>query len=110
MTTTRARGYAGRTEYERLRIDEAAIIDAINALHTTRYPDITHDIDTQITRIRERLPDHGDRVDASIEQGIRYIEAAPDHRDPPGTIRWIIVQPDGQRIPAGARAADDMVR
>lgn len=108
MTTTRARGYAGRTEYERLRIDEAAIIDAINALHTTRYPDITHDIDTQITRIRERLPDHGDRVDASIEQGIRYIEAAPDHRDPPGTIRYVVIHPTGRRIPEHARLAGEV--
>lgn len=50
------------------------------------------------------------RRHTSSDRGLRFLEAAPDPRDPPGTIRWIIVQPDGQRIPAGARAADDMVR
>ena len=39
--------------------------------------------------------------------GVRFLEAAPDHRDPPGTVSWIVVQPDGRRIPANARAAGE---
>ena len=48
------------------------------------------------------------RGHTSSDKGLRFLQAAPDHRDPPGTIRWIVVQPDGTRIPAGVRSIDDM--
>jgi len=35
--------------------------------------------------------------------GLRFIQAHPDHRDPPGTIRWCVQQPDGRIRPVGAR-------
>jgi hypothetical protein len=34
--------------------------------------------------------------------------AQPD--DPPGTVRYIVEQPDGRRIPAGVRSADELAR
>jgi hypothetical protein len=48
------------------------------------------------------------RRHTSSDKGLRWVEAEPDHRDPPGTIRWIVIQPNGQRVPAGARSADDI--
>jgi hypothetical protein len=50
------------------------------------------------------------RHHTSSDKGLRWVQAEPDHRDPPGTIRWIIIQPNGQRVPAGARSVDDMER
>lgn len=32
-----------------------------------------------------------------------FVQAHPDPRDPPGTIRWIVVQPDGRCVPPGGR-------
>lgn len=32
-----------------------------------------------------------------------FVQAHPDHRDPPGTIRWVVVQPDGKCVPPGGR-------
>lgn len=40
--------------------------------------------------------------------GVNFIQSVPDPRDPPGTIRWIAVQPDGRRIPEGAVGVDDL--
>jgi hypothetical protein len=109
MTTTPpARGYAGRTEYERIRIDEAALIDTLAARDTCPYPDVTTDLDDQLNRIRQRLPDHGTRVEERIAAGIRYIHAAPDHRDPQGTVRYVVIHPNGRRIPQHARTIDDL--
>jgi hypothetical protein len=48
------------------------------------------------------------RHHTSSDKGLRWVQAEPDHRDPPGTIRWIIIQPNGQRVPGGARSVDDM--
>jgi hypothetical protein len=48
------------------------------------------------------------RNHTSSDKGLRWVQAEPDHRDPPGTIRWIVIQPNGQRVPAGARSADDI--
>lgn len=39
--------------------------------------------------------------------GCRFVEAHPDPRDPAGTVRYIVIQPDGSRIPAGARIAGE---
>lgn len=38
-------------------------------------------------------------------RGVRYVQAAPHPYDPPGTIRWVVVQPDGSNVPEGARKA-----
>lgn len=38
-----------------------------------------------------------------------FVEAAPDPRDPPGTVRYVVIQPDGRRVPAGASTVDDLV-
>lgn len=36
-----------------------------------------------------------------------FVQAAPDPQDPPGTIRWVAIQPDGTRQPRGARIAGE---
>lgn len=109
MTTTTRSGYHNRTEYERIRIDEAALLDAIHALDSPywRTPDLQTEVLDQIERIRSRLPDNGARIDDRIAAGIRYVRAAPDPRDPPGTIRYVVIQPDGTRRPRNARTVDD---
>jgi len=51
---------------------------------------------------------HNWRHQTSDQRGLTWLQAAPHPHDPPGTVRWIVVQPDGRRIPPGARAVDDM--
>jgi len=108
-TTRRARGYAGRTEFERLRIDEAALLDTIAAFDNPYWQDAASqaELQEQVDRIRLRLPDHGARVDARIAEGIRYVQAAPDHRDPVGTVRYVVIHPNGHRIPTNGRTVED---
>ncbi len=109
MTTTIRSGYRGRTEYERLRIDEAALLDAIAAFDSPHWQDTASqtELQEQVDRIRLRLPDHGTRIDERIAAGIRYVQAAPDPRDPPDTIRYVVIHPNGHRIPEHARTVED---
>lgn len=36
-----------------------------------------------------------------------FVQGHPEHDDPPGTIRWVAIQPDGKRVPATARLAGE---
>lgn len=42
------------------------------------------------------------------QQKVEFLQAVPGPNDPPGTVRWIVQREDGTRIPAGARAVDDL--
>lgn len=83
-------------------VDESALADAIAALDYAHTHDERTEIERQIASIRRRLPE-----DAHEPRGIRHIAAAPDPRDPPGTLRFVVVHPDGRRNPPNARLAGE---
>jgi hypothetical protein len=106
-TPTNFHGYHSRPTHERILIDEAALLDVMNAYDSPYWTDRHGELDAQAAAIRARIPDKGERLAARINAGVRYIRAAPDYRDPPGTIRYAIVHPDGRRNPARAHTTDD---
>lgn len=83
-------------------VDESALADAIAALDYAHTHDERTSIEQQIASIRRRLPD-----DLHEPRGIRYLAGAPDRRDPPGTLRFVVVHPDGTRNPRNGRLAGE---
>ncbi len=99
---TEKRGRTGHGSPD-LGLDEAALRDAINALAATRDTSERELIEASIQSIRRRLPDRGARFDRRTQGGVRHLEAEHDPTDPPGTVRYVVIQPDGTRRPKGGR-------
>lgn len=99
----------GAREYQAsITVDEGALRDAIAALDYARDADERALIEDQIASIRGRLPDRGARAEEMMARETRFLAAAPDPYDPPGTLRFVVVYPDGTRFPKGARLAGEV--
>lgn len=98
---------ASPTRRNRLTLaeEESALRDAQAALTYAATPEDREWIEAQIASIRGRLPHRGANVDQADRRGLRHVEAAPDHRDPPNTLRFVVLDRDGERRPKGARIA-----
>lgn len=104
------RGYASLPETRQRAIDRVALRDALLAITSWTFADPQDQaaVEAQITSLRRRLDDHGASVDEQMRTGHRFVQAVPDHRDPPSTVRWVVIQPDGTRTPRGARLAGEV--
>lgn len=98
---TSSRGRTSRS------IDEDALRDAVAALGYATDDQERAWIEEQIKAIRSRMPNRGADVDLADAKELRFVEAVPDHRDPPGTVRFVVIQPDEERRPKGARVAGE---
>lgn len=78
---------------------ERAVTQAIDSTDD-RYPPAVARI---VAMGREIAPRR--KAEASKPQ---FVEAAPHPFDPPGTVRWVAIQPDGSRVPKGARISGEM--
>lgn len=83
--------------------------DALDAVDRMVDEGFAH-LPTAVEIVNAARRNWGDRTAARREGKPVHHVAAPDHRDPPGTVRYVVEQPDGSRIPAGGRTADDLAR
>lgn len=107
---------AGQRHRERprassLSIDESALRDALAFLARCETAADRAYAEAQVGAIRRRLLGQGAdtaAIEAPLPGRPRFAEAAPHRYDPAGTLRYVVVQSDGRRIPPGAQIAGEV--
>lgn len=92
ITDARAGGHTDDPPFPRRLVDRRAL--AAEAAITPPLPEGTTDVPP-----RPVVWQGPDRV--------AFVQGHPERDDPPGTVRWVAIQPDGKRVPSTARLAGE---